>query len=108
MEKTLVLGECKWTLSPVDRDILVSLVEEKTAHIVPKQGYWRIYYLGFSRSGWTKEALNYQRLLSTRREPDRNWQVVGMRLLDLKQVDLDLETWSLQIDANQEDAVHTE
>jgi hypothetical protein len=43
MEKTLVLGECKWTLSPVDRDILISLVEEKTAHIVPKQGYWRIF-----------------------------------------------------------------
>jgi len=108
MEKTFVLGECKWTLSPVDRDILISLVEEKTAHIVPKQGYWRIYYLGFSRSGWTEEALNYQRLLSTRRDSDRNWQVVGMRLLDLKQVDLDLETWSLQTDANREGTVHTE
>ena len=33
MEKTLILGECKWTLSPVDRDVLSKLVEEKTGSL---------------------------------------------------------------------------
>ena len=61
MEKTLILGECKWTLSPVDRDVLSKLVEEKTGKIIPEQGNWRVYYLGFSRSGWTSEALAYQK-----------------------------------------------
>ena len=37
MEKTLILGECKWTLSPVDRDVLSKLVEEKNGFF----GIWR-------------------------------------------------------------------
>ncbi len=94
MEKTLILGECKWTLSPVDRDILEKLVEEKTQKILSTPGNWRVYFLGFSRSGWTPEALQYQKELQKRKYRGENWQTVGMRLLDLTQVDQDLEAWS--------------
>ncbi|MCL4562675.1 MAG: ATP-binding protein [Chloroflexi bacterium] len=102
MEKTLILGECKWTLSPVDQDVLTKLVEEKTPRIAPAQGNWRIFYLGFSRSGWTKEALAYQKSIVKQKIPRKNWQVSGMYLLDLNQVDRDLERWSTQVEADQD------
>lgn len=98
MEKTLILGECKWTLSPVDRDVLSSLVEEKTDRIIPEQGNWRVYYLGFSRSGWTSEALAYQKNIMSQKASGKNWHMVGMRLVDLKQVDHDLEQWSAYVE----------
>jgi AAA+ ATPase superfamily predicted ATPase len=94
MQKTLILGECKWTLSPADRSVLVELVEEKTKNIIPEQGYWRVYILGFSRSGWTDGALAYQREINKRQPSGRNWNITGLRLLDLNQVDRDLERWS--------------
>ncbi|HPH98285.1 MAG TPA: ATP-binding protein [Anaerolineaceae bacterium] len=94
MEKTLILGECKWTFAPVDRDVLAALVESKVERIVPSQGHWRLYLLGFSRSGWTAEAGQYQRWVQQQKPAGKNWQVTGMRLLDLRQVDMDLARWS--------------
>jgi AAA+ ATPase superfamily predicted ATPase len=94
MQKTLILGECKWTLSPGGRRVLEELIEEKTGRIVPEHANWRIYYLGFSRSGWKEEALNYQAQIEQRPPTGKNWQIAGLRLLDLEQVDLDLEKWS--------------
>ena len=55
MAKTLVLGECKWGPEPSGRSVLTELVE-KTAEIVPSQGQWQVYYLGFARAGWTTPA----------------------------------------------------
>jgi AAA+ ATPase superfamily predicted ATPase len=101
MEKTLILGECKWTLSPVDEDVLIKLVDTKTGKIVPSQGNWRVYYLGFSRSGWTAEATAYQKRLQTHLPSGNNWQVVGMYLVDLKQVDQDLERWTTVLESDQ-------
>ncbi|MCX6053687.1 MAG: hypothetical protein NTZ74_02000 [Chloroflexi bacterium] len=103
MEKTLILGECKWTLSPVDRDVLSILVEEKTSRIIPEQGNWRVYYLGFSRSGWTGEALVYQKSIQDLLPSGKNWRVVGIRLLDLKQVDHDLEEWTAYIEPDHDE-----
>jgi hypothetical protein len=94
MEKTLILGECKWTTSPVDRDVLAKLVEEKTQKILPSKGKWRVFFLGFSRSGWTEEAILYQKELEKRKYNGETWQSVGMRLVDLNQLDQDLEQWS--------------
>lgn len=94
MEKTLLLGECKWTLSPVEENVLFDLVEHKTKLIVPHQGKWRVYYLGFSRSGWSDTALAYQARLNKQLPGGENWSCAGMRLLDLTQVDNDLAQWS--------------
>jgi AAA+ ATPase superfamily predicted ATPase len=103
MEKTLILGECKWTLSPVDREVLSKLVEEKTSKIIPAHGNWRVYYLGFSRSGWTREALAYQKSVQSQLPSGKNWQGVGMRLVDLKQVDHDLEKWSTYVEPGRDE-----
>ena len=43
-----------------DRKVMAELVEEKAAKIIPAQGKWKVYFLGFSRSGWTSGALAYQ------------------------------------------------
>jgi len=94
MQKTLVLGECKWTLSPAGRPVLEELIEEKTARVVPEHGNWRIFYLGFSRSGWKEETRAYQTRIVQRPPSGKNWQIVGLRLLDLEQVDQDLKLWS--------------
>jgi AAA+ ATPase superfamily predicted ATPase len=94
MEKTLVLGECKWQLKPVGRRVLKSLVE-KTGEIVPQQGQWRVLYLGFAREGWTEAAQTYaDRINETAVSDQTNWQPVGMQLMDLNQVDGDLDSWA--------------
>jgi AAA+ ATPase superfamily predicted ATPase len=94
MEKTLILGECKWTLNEVDRKVLAELVEEKTKKIIPEQGHWRVYFLGFSRSGWTHGAQAYQDEINQRAASGTNWISAGMRLVTLENVDVDLRDWS--------------
>jgi uncharacterized protein len=93
MEKTLILGECKWSPHPIDRDVIESLVN-KTGEFVPSEGRWRIYYLGFARGGWTGEAQNFAIGLSSANLAGDNWRATGMSLLDLAQVDQDLGAWS--------------
>jgi uncharacterized protein len=63
MEKTLILGECKWTAAPNDRKQISDLVEQKAAEVMPKRGKWKVFFVGFSRSGWTSGALAYQNQL---------------------------------------------
>ncbi len=93
MEKTLVLGECKWSPRPVDQDVLADLIQ-KTGEFVPSEGAWRVFYLGFARGGWTKNALRYHQSLSGQLPHAENWTFAGMQLLDLEQVDRDLKDWS--------------
>jgi AAA+ ATPase superfamily predicted ATPase len=102
MEKTLLLGECKWTLSPVGREVLSELIEEKIARIVPVNGFWRVYTLGFSRGGWTDQALAYQRQLERQKITGSNWELLGMRLVNLEQVDQDLERWLTEKESGRE------
>ena len=90
MEKTLILGECKWGQNAIERPVLSNLVE-KASQIVPPQGKWRVYFLGFSRSGWTSGAYAFRDEIEKMPISGGNWQSVGMRLLDLDQVDHDLE-----------------
>ncbi|MCC6602772.1 MAG: ATP-binding protein [Anaerolineae bacterium] len=94
MEKTIVLGECKWQTRPIERDVLRKLID-KTAEIVPKQGQWRVAYLGFAREGWTTAA---QALADDPdqwiKPPQANWQPVSMKLLTLAQVDRELADWT--------------
>jgi hypothetical protein len=95
MEKTMILGECKWTLNEVDRRVMAELVEEKAAKIIPELGHWRVYFLGFSRSGWTQGAQAYQDEINERSISGTNWVSAGMRLVTLEMIDADLRDWSV-------------
>lgn len=94
MEKTLLLGECKWTAGAMERKVLSELVEEKAKKIVPDEGRWNVFFVGFSRSGWTNGAVSYAQELNHQAVSGNNWRSVGMRLLDLAAVDEDLGKWT--------------
>jgi uncharacterized protein len=93
MEKTLILGECKWSPRAMDLDVLEDLVG-KTDEFVPTAGRWRTYYLGFARGGWSKQARDFAKTFTKANAQKENWQPVGMSLLDLNQVDQNLKDWS--------------
>ena len=92
MEKLLVLGECKWGAEPQGRSVLTTLVD-KTPEVVPGQGQWEVYHLGFAREGWTPASHAFAQDLAAIQPAGKNWRVTGMRLLDLAQVDQDLAAW---------------
>lgn len=94
MEKKLILGECKWTLSSNERGVMAGLVEEKAAKIIPAQGKWKVYFLGFSRSGWKSGALAYQEEINRKPTQGENWVSTGMRLITLDELDHDLAQWT--------------
>jgi AAA+ ATPase superfamily predicted ATPase len=94
MEKTLILGECKWTLSQNERKVMAELVEEQAAKIIPIQEKWRVYFLGFSRRGWTSGALAYQDEINKQPVGGENWASKGMRLVTLDELDDDLAQWT--------------
>jgi uncharacterized protein len=93
MEKTLILGECKWSPKAMGREVLENLVE-KTGEFIPSEGSWRVYYLGFARSGWLAEAQSFAKLSGEDIPQGENWKAAGMSLLTLSQVDQDLKDWS--------------
>ncbi len=92
MTKTLVLGECKWGPEPSGRGVLTELIE-KTAGVVPGQGQWQVYYLGFARAGWTDASHAFAQEIASIPPTGHNWRAQSMRLLDLTQVDHDLGLW---------------
>ena len=92
MEKLLVLGECKWGLEPVGRSVLTAVVD-KTTEVAPSQGQWQVYYLGFARDGWTAASHAFAQEIADSPPGGKNWRALGMRLLDLSQVDRDLTAW---------------
>jgi uncharacterized protein len=93
MEKILVLGECKWQSKAAGREALTNLVD-KTAQFVPSTGQWRVFYLGFSRMGWSDAAQDFAvEVGSQAASAMANWRPVDMKLLDLAQVDANLHEW---------------
>lgn len=93
MEKTLVLGECKWGSKQTGRQVLQALAD-KTADIVPKNGRWHVHYLGFSRHGWSDAAHALAQTSEYQNPPRKaNWTVSGTTLVDLSQIDQDLHAW---------------
>ncbi len=93
MEKTLILGECKWDRHLIKLEVLKGLVE-KTENVVPKDGQWKIYYLGFARQGWTDEAQRFAGTIAKSNIHGKNWSAIGMALKDLDQIDNDLQNWT--------------
>lgn len=59
-ERTILVGECKWTLDAVDRQVVRHLIEQtipKTIASLPEAGVgWRVLPALFARSGATDEA----------------------------------------------------
>ena len=94
MEKTLVLGECKWTLSKIERKVIADLIEERAARIIPARGKWRVYFLGFSRSGWTSGALAYKQEINQHPVQGENWESIGLRLVTLDELDDNMKKWT--------------
>jgi len=94
MEKTLILGECKWDRHTIDLGVLTELVS-KTEKVVPKEGDWRVYYLGFARSDWTQAAHAFSESLPKAKLKGENWHAVGMLLKNLEQIDSDLHEWTV-------------
>ncbi len=62
-QRQLLLGECKWGIHPVGRDVVVELIEKKTPIVrraLPDEGEgWQIHYAFFARQGFTEAALTY-------------------------------------------------
>jgi uncharacterized protein len=85
--KILILGDCWWTETPIDLLQITELVNDKTEKIIPRDGEWKVFFLGFSRSGWTEEALVFQEQLNRQALAGVNYLTCGMRLVDLDQID---------------------
>lgn len=60
-EKQILLGECKWGLDGIDRQIVRELIEQKMPKVMaglPDGGTdWRVHYAIFSRGGVTQAAV---------------------------------------------------
>lgn len=89
MKKTLILGECKWSPKAQDVGVLEKLVK-RSAEVVPAQGKWRVFFVGFARGGWSPQA---QAFANQPQPNGKNWRGTGWQLLDLAQVDSDLRDW---------------
>jgi len=80
-EKALLLGEAKWSVDAVGREVVQELIEEKTPKVLkalPSAGEgWTLHYVFFARGGFTDAA---QTLAEQH----------GARLVDLAMLDRDL------------------
>jgi AAA+ ATPase superfamily predicted ATPase len=93
MEKTMILGECKWSPKQQGKSVVETLAA-KADNVVPKQGQWRLLFLGFARGGWTTAAQAHAQNIKGADILGDNWSVENMILLDLGEVDGDLKRWS--------------
>jgi hypothetical protein len=67
----------------------------KAEKILPKEGQWRVFFLGFARQGWTADARTFADNLKASKIGGENWQATGMLLRTLDQVDAELEAWTV-------------
>ena len=91
IDKTIILGECKWSPKGAGTAVMEKLVE-KTGAAVPKDSHWRVLHIGFARGGWSDGAISWS--ASAAGAQGRNWEVAGPMLIDLETVDSDLREWS--------------
>jgi AAA+ ATPase superfamily predicted ATPase len=80
--KDILLGECKWTESRIDRQVVRDLVESKTPATLkelPDEGKgWKVHHIFFARNGFTPAA-------------GAEIQAHAGQAIDLKTLDLDLQ-----------------
>jgi len=81
-ERAILLGECKWGMGQVGRDVIRELLEEKSRQALldlPDAGEgWAVHYAFFARAGFTEAARSLA-------------QTHGALLVDLDTLDRDLQ-----------------
>lgn len=92
-KRHLIIGTCRWQDAPADWKAMNETIS-RTASLLPDEGDWTIYYLGFASAGWTAKAEEQAEKVALADTQGKRWQVVGVKLLDLAQVDADLTTWT--------------
>jgi uncharacterized protein len=95
----LILGRALWDKPPAELNVIQELLNQ-TASVVPKKGQWSVYYVAFSSAGWTEQAMTGASRMTERNGRGKNWQAVGVRLVDLDQLDADLRRWSNGVHLN--------
>jgi uncharacterized protein len=92
-ERTLTLGHCYWGDEPGDPTLMIQhLINKDILALFPK-GKWTVYFVGFSSSGW-QDSPTVDDLLKEANKVFRKWQIAGLRLIDLEEVDEDLFNWT--------------
>jgi len=91
--QTLLLGSSLWRPEAADPNVIQNLITT-TRYVVPKEGQWSVFYMGFSAGGWADGITPSIERMIEREGEGKNWKSVGFRLLDLEQVDADLYRWS--------------
>jgi len=93
-ERSLVLGCCLWNEEPAGLESMIELVK-RTSAIIPKgEEDWQVYFVGFAAGGWTETAVAAASSVIVEDKTRRKWQAMGVRLVDLAQIDDDLARWS--------------
>ncbi len=91
-ERTLILGECKWSPEPVQAEVLRKLVS-RTEAVLPREKSWRVHYVVFARGGWTQGMEAAAEALRAEPPSGERWQAAGVTLVDLPTVDAQLWAW---------------
>ncbi len=91
-ERTLILGECKWSPEPVKADVLRKLVA-RTKAILPSEKNWRVHFVVFARGGWTRGVERETEEMRAKPPSGERWKAAGVTLVDLKTVDDQLWRW---------------
>lgn len=102
--EALVMGDCVWGDAPAGPERVEALLR-RAAHAVPRTAGGGkaadeaddappVYFVVFSRAGWTAEAQAKAAQLAEGGRGKRRWQPLGIRLLDLATVDRDLAAWA--------------
>ncbi len=98
-KKQMVVGLCHWDGGPAGLERVEELVDH-TRSVVPKDDdEWSVYYVGFAADGWTKEARQKAEEVARAGRPSRRasnrWDIAGVCLMDLDDVDRDLAQWTV-------------
>ena len=95
-EKSIILGCALWRDEPGTLQEIQDVIR-LTGNVIPKTEDWQVYFVCFSANGWTQEAVDQAESLLIEEKRSRSrirWQFVGVRLLNLEEVDHDLVSWS--------------
>ena len=92
-KRQMVVGNCYWRDDPMDLSAISELIS-RTSSLLPDEGEWTIYYVGFASSGWTATAHEQIGQVAQTASQGKRWRVAGTQLVDLAQVDADLTAWT--------------